>query len=198
MINERAKAILEFCFIKTPLEQWFKKDDQFDNILKSTFMDDYISAINNEYDNWRNDAEACVALIILLDQLSRNFYRNNSKAYDQDIKSILIVKEAINKQFLNKTGGSYPKDFIYSQDYALILRFLLKSKIYVLPNILTKSRVSNNNMTNSNSLKLTREKEMIKNNFFSYKNFDLSLKEKIFFHFLILKRVLKYTLKLIL
>ena len=82
MINERAKAILEFCFIKTPLEQWFKKDDEFDNILKSSFMDDYIKAINNEYDNWRNDAEECVALIILLDQLSRNFFRNNSKAYD--------------------------------------------------------------------------------------------------------------------
>ena len=75
MINERAKAILEFCFIKTPLEQWFKKDDEFDNILKSSFMDDYIKAINNEYDNWRNDAEECVALIILLDQLSRNFFR---------------------------------------------------------------------------------------------------------------------------
>ena len=93
MINERAKAILEFCFIKTPLEQWFKKDDEFDNILKSTFMDDYIKAINNEYDNWRNDAEECVALIILLDQLSRNFFRNNSKAYDQDSKCVLIVKE---------------------------------------------------------------------------------------------------------
>ena len=63
MINERAKAILEFCFIKTPLEQWFKKDDEFDNILKSSFMDDYIKAINNEYDNWRNDAEECVASV---------------------------------------------------------------------------------------------------------------------------------------
>ena len=101
MINERAKAILEFCFIKTPLEQWFKKDDEFDNILKSSFMDDYIKAINNEYDNWRNDAEECVALIILLDQLSRNFFRNNSKAYEQDTKCILIVKEAIGKRYLD-------------------------------------------------------------------------------------------------
>ena len=101
MINERAKAILEFCFIKTPLEQWFKKDDEFDNILKSSFMDDYIKAINNEYDNWRNDAEECVALIILLDQLSRNFFRNNPKAYDQDTKCVLIVKEAINKKYLD-------------------------------------------------------------------------------------------------
>ncbi len=101
MINKRAKAILEFCFVKTPLEQWFKKDDEFDNILKNTFMDDYINAINNKYDNWRNDAEECVALIILLDQLSRNFFRNNSKAYDQDVKCVLIVKEAISKRYLD-------------------------------------------------------------------------------------------------
>ena len=90
MINERAKTILEFCFIKTPLEQWFKKNDEFDNILKSTFMDDYIKAINNDYDNWKNDAEECVALIILLDQLSRNFFRSNSKAYAQDLSLIHI------------------------------------------------------------------------------------------------------------
>ena len=64
-------------------------------------MDDYIKAINNEYDNWRNDAEECVALIILLDQLSRNFFRNNSKAFDQDAKCVLIVKEAINKRYLD-------------------------------------------------------------------------------------------------
>ena len=42
MINERAKAILEFCFIKTPLEQWFKKDDEFDNILKNLFLKSYV------------------------------------------------------------------------------------------------------------------------------------------------------------
>ena len=101
MINERAKAILEFCFIKTSLEQWFKKDDEFDNILKSTFMKDYIKAINNEYDDWKNNSEECVALIILLDQLSRNYFRNNSKAYDQDNKCVLIVKEAISKKYLD-------------------------------------------------------------------------------------------------
>ena len=101
MINERAKAILEFCFIKTPLEQWFKKDDEFDKILKSTFMKDYIKAINNEYDDWKNNTEECVALIILLDQLSRNYFRNNSKAYDQDTKCVLIVKEAISKKYLD-------------------------------------------------------------------------------------------------
>ena len=72
-MNERAKAILDFCFVKTKIEQWFQKNDDFDNILKDNFMNDYLKAINNDYDNWIDSAEECVALVILLDQLSRNF-----------------------------------------------------------------------------------------------------------------------------
>ena len=48
MINERAKAILEFCFVKTQLEQWFQKSEKFDKILKNNFMTDYMKAINND------------------------------------------------------------------------------------------------------------------------------------------------------
>ena len=102
MINERAKAILEFCFIKTQLEQWFQKSEKFDKILKNNFMTDYMKAINNEYDSWSNNPEECVALIMLLDQLSRNFFRNSSKAYDQDYKCRLIVNEAIDRGYLEE------------------------------------------------------------------------------------------------
>ena len=38
MINERAKAILDFCFIETARDQWFKKDRNFDNKLEKFFM----------------------------------------------------------------------------------------------------------------------------------------------------------------
>jgi len=105
VINERAKAILEFCFVKTQLEQWFQRDDKFDKILKNNFMEDYLKAINNEYDSWSNNSEECVSLIVLLDQLSRNFFRNSAKAYDQDTKCISIVKNAINKKFLDKLNN---------------------------------------------------------------------------------------------
>ena len=99
-MNERAKAILDFCFVKTKIEQWFEKNDDFDNILKDNFMNDYLKAINNDYDNWIDSAEECVALVILLDQLSRNFFRNSFKAYSYDTKCIMIVKDAIKKNYL--------------------------------------------------------------------------------------------------
>ncbi len=102
MINERAKAILDFCFIETPRDQWFKKDIIFDNNLKELFMSDYKKAINNEYDEWQDTPNECVALIILLDQLSRNFFRDNSKAFSQDYKSRLIVNEAVDRGYLEE------------------------------------------------------------------------------------------------
>ena len=37
MINERAKAILDFCFIETKRDQWFKKDENFDTKLNKLF-----------------------------------------------------------------------------------------------------------------------------------------------------------------
>ena len=91
MINERAKAILDFCFVKTPMENWFKKDEEFDGKLRKLFLNDYKNAVINKYDEWQDNPEECVALIILLDQLSRNFYRNNPKAYEQDYKCRLIL-----------------------------------------------------------------------------------------------------------
>ena len=102
MINERAKAILEFCFVKTKLEQWFKKNEEFDEELKNKFYKDYRKAINNEYDEWQDYPKSCVALVILLDQLSRNLFRNSSKAYEQDYNCRLIVNEAIDRGYLEE------------------------------------------------------------------------------------------------
>ena len=80
MINERAKAILDFCFIDTEQEQWFKKDENFDSKLKELFISDYNKAIINEYDEWQDNPEECVALVLILDKLSRNFFRGSSQA----------------------------------------------------------------------------------------------------------------------
>ncbi len=102
MINERAKAILNFSFIQTKHEQWFKKDENFDLKLKELFISDYNKAIKNEYDEWQDNPKECVALVILLDQLSRNFFRDSSKAYDQDYKCRLIVNEAVDRGYLEE------------------------------------------------------------------------------------------------
>ena len=52
-------------------------------------MVDLEKAIQNEYDDWQDNSKSSLALIILLDQFSRNLFRNNPKSYTQDTKSRL-------------------------------------------------------------------------------------------------------------
>ena len=101
-MNERAKAILDFWFIQSTMEDWFKKDDSYDQKIKQLFLKDLKKAINNEYDEWQDTAEECVALVILLDQFSRNLFRNNAKTFAQDYKTRLIVNEAIDRGYLEE------------------------------------------------------------------------------------------------
>ena len=99
-MNERAKAILDFWFIRSSMEDWFKKDDNYDQKIRQLFLEDLNKAISNEYDDWQDTADECVALVILLDQFSRNLFRNTKDSFAQDYKTRLIVNEAIDRGFL--------------------------------------------------------------------------------------------------
>ena len=96
-MNERAKTILNFWFQLTSPKERFSSNKVLDQKIRSIFFEDYKKAINNEYDNWQNNVEECLALIILLDQFSRNLFRNNSKAFKMDFKALNIAKKAIEK-----------------------------------------------------------------------------------------------------
>ena len=98
-MNERAKIILDFWFVESSPEEKFNSSDDFDKKIKDRFFEDYQKAITNEYDHWQNNADECLALIILLDQFSRNLFRNNSNAFAMDYKAQLVAKKAIENSY---------------------------------------------------------------------------------------------------
>ena len=101
-MNERAKTILNFWFIQTSQEEKFGNNKTFDKKIRDNFLDDYQKAIKNEYDYWHDNAAECLALIILLDQFSRNLFRNNPQAFAMDNKARLVANHAINKGYCEK------------------------------------------------------------------------------------------------
>jgi len=101
-MNERAKIILDFWFIQSSKEDWFKKDDKYDEKIKTLFLEDFKKAINYEYDYWQDTPEECLSLVIVLDQFSRNLFRNSTKAFSQDYKTRLIVNESIDRGYLEE------------------------------------------------------------------------------------------------
>ena len=96
-MKERAKGILKFWFVESSPKEHFKRSEDFDKKIRNRFANDYQKAINNELEDWQDDPKTCLALIILLDQFSRNLFRNSSKAFAYDKKARLIVNEAVDR-----------------------------------------------------------------------------------------------------
>ena len=101
-MNKKIEEIINFWFKETLPEELFRQRDSFDKKIRDRFFLDYEKAVINEYDEWQDDPKSCLALIILLDQFSRNLFRNDKKAFSQDHKCRLIVNEAIDRGDLEK------------------------------------------------------------------------------------------------
>ena len=106
MIPKRAQDILDFWFKETIAEKRFKKDEKFDQIIKDKFQYDHQLASQNEYDDWQDQPMSCLALVILFDQFSRNMFRNDKKAFEQDSKTRLIVNDAVYAGYLETMNES--------------------------------------------------------------------------------------------
>ena len=101
-MNDRAKAILDFWFDDMVVEKRFKRDDNFDQLIRDKLIDDHEKATLNEYDDWQDEPLSTLALVILLDQFSRNLYRDDKKAFEFDHKARLIVNDAVYNGYLDQ------------------------------------------------------------------------------------------------
>jgi len=105
-MNLKINKILNFWFEETSAEKKFKKDLKFDQVIKDKFFNDYNLASQNKLDDWQDTDRGCLALIILLDQFSRNLFRESGKAFEQDKKARSVLLKIITKNFLDKMNES--------------------------------------------------------------------------------------------
>jgi uncharacterized protein (DUF924 family) len=62
---------------------WFTKDPEFDKVCKRKFEALIEKASRGELESWERRPASCLALVILLDQFSRNIYRDQPQAFAQ-------------------------------------------------------------------------------------------------------------------
>lgn len=98
-MKDTQQDILTFWFEETKPEQWFQKSDDFDELIKTRFEEDFDLAVEGIYDGWMQTPEGCLALCILLDQFPRNMYRNTPLAFANDAKALGVAKHAIAHQY---------------------------------------------------------------------------------------------------
>ena len=105
-MNKKAQEILDFWFKETPSEKRFKKDESFDQLIREKFLKDYELASANEYDDWQDSPLGSLALVLLFDQFSRNMFRDDKKAFEQDHKARLLVNDSVYAGFLEEMDES--------------------------------------------------------------------------------------------
>lgn len=95
-VAQKAQAILDFWF-ELPAEAWFKRDVLLDAQIRSRFAETVTQAKKGELDAWTQTAKGRLALIILLDQFTRNLYRNDPEAFASDAAAQKICIEGLDK-----------------------------------------------------------------------------------------------------
>lgn len=89
------QPVLTFWFEECTPKQWFQKDSTFDKQIKDRFGELCISASRAELASWRESIEGRLGEIIILDQFSRNIWRDTPKAFAQDNMALILAQEAI-------------------------------------------------------------------------------------------------------
>ena len=95
VVMEEANGVLDFWFGELSPEQWFTEDAALDKTITSRFSSLHKAATRGELWPWRATASGRLAEIIVLDQFSRNIYRNHPDAFSADSIALVLAQEAV-------------------------------------------------------------------------------------------------------
>ncbi len=93
-----AKKVIDF-WQKAGPKKWFISETDFDEEVKALFCSAPEQALAGKYDQWSEQVNECLALILVLDQFPRNIYRGNPKAFAYDNAAKEAAKKIIEQGF---------------------------------------------------------------------------------------------------
>lgn len=75
------------------MKRWFTKDPAFDATCGARFGAALDRAASGELDGWAATPEGRLALVIVLDQLSRNIHRDTPRAFAGDARALALAED---------------------------------------------------------------------------------------------------------
>jgi uncharacterized protein (DUF924 family) len=86
-----AEAVIDFWLRETPPEKRFKRDAALDAEIARRFGDLHRELSKSVPDAWKADARTMLGAIIVLDQFSRNLFRDDPRAFAQDPAALQLA-----------------------------------------------------------------------------------------------------------
>lgn len=85
------KDVLAFWFDPNVEAVWFDRDEALDAQIRERFGATWEAAVRGDLDNWADTPEGWLALLIVLDQFSRNLHRDDARAWSADVKAQAVA-----------------------------------------------------------------------------------------------------------
>jgi uncharacterized protein (DUF924 family) len=93
------RAVIDFWFSPRAKAVWFEKDRAFDEEIRARFGSAVHEAQMGGFEEWVGSLSGSLALLVLLDQMARNIYRGEAKAFLGDPRARTIADAAISRDF---------------------------------------------------------------------------------------------------
>ena len=118
-MTDRVQEVLDFWFAppgdpehNRPRDVWFKKNDAFDAEIRSRFASLVEDALAGRLASWTESAEGKIASIIVLDQFTRNAFRNTARAFAGDTRALALARSLVASGADRKLPGVW-RQFVY-------------------------------------------------------------------------------------
>src|SRR5690625_6396762 len=95
MTQSTWQQVYDFWFKECTAEDWFGKNPDFDKLIWDRFGDICEAAARGECYGWRDTLRGRLAEIVVLDQFSRNVWRDTPRAFSQDGMALVLAQEAV-------------------------------------------------------------------------------------------------------
>ncbi len=119
-LDPRAHEVLDFWFGSPTSSEysnawmmWFEQSDAVDEAIRSRFLSLHTEAVAGKCDTWAATPLGACALIIVLDQFSRNLYRGKPDAFAADAHALSIARALVSKGEDHSMPTPYHRMFIY-------------------------------------------------------------------------------------
>jgi uncharacterized protein (DUF924 family) len=91
---------------------WFRKDPAFDALIEQRFGPLVERALRDELRDWQAAPESALARILLLDQFTRNIFRNTPRAFAGDALALAAARAMV-AAGQDAALAPHPRSFVY-------------------------------------------------------------------------------------
>ena len=109
--NTTIDSVLNFWFKELTMKQHFMKDEVVDNAIRTRYEYLIKEVKDGKHDTLSTTPLGNLTLIIILDQFSRNMYRNSPESFAQDEQALKLSKLGVKRGDLEQLPTAY-KSFL--------------------------------------------------------------------------------------